>query len=158
MARTSSQQGDDFIDKKYKIFAINPGSTSTKIAVFENDIELFSANVAHRVAKLKELPEISDQLPYRRETILAELANNSISLEGVDAFVGRGGGLVGLTGGTYTVNEVLLHHARIGFTAKHPAILGSQLAHEFAATHGGKAFVVGSDQLIREARKSRDGM
>ena len=65
-----------------------------------------------------------------------------IFLEGIDAFVGRGGGLVGLEGGTYLINDILLHHARIGFTVKHPATLGSQLAHDFAATCGGKAFVV----------------
>jgi butyrate kinase len=130
------------MDKKYRLFTINPGSTSTKIALFQNDTELFSANVSHDAAKLKEFREISDQLPYRKETILGELAKNNISLEGTDAFVGRGGGLVGLEGGTYTINETLLHHARIGFTVKHPATLGSQLAHDFATTYGGKAFVV----------------
>ena len=130
------------MDKKYRLFTINPGSTSTKIALFENDTELFSANVSHDAAKLKEFREISDQLPYRKETILGELAKRNISLKGTDAFVGRGGGLVGLEGGTYTINETLLHHARIGFTVKHPATLGSQLAHDFATTYGGKAFVV----------------
>jgi butyrate kinase len=130
------------MDKKYKIFTINPGSTSTKIALFENDTELFAVNVSHDAAKLKEFGEISDQFPYRKETILGELAKASISLEGVDAFVGRGGGLVSLEGGTYTINETLLHHARIGFTVKHPATLGSQLAYDFATTYGGKAFVV----------------
>jgi butyrate kinase len=130
------------VEKKYKIFAINPGSTSTKIALFENDKEIFSVNVSHDAAKLKEFPEISDQFSYRKETILSELAKKNISLKGIDAFVGRGGGLVGLEGGTYTINETLLHHARIGFTVKHPATLGSQLAHDFALTYGGKAFVV----------------
>jgi butyrate kinase len=128
--------------KKYRLLAINPGSTSTKVALFENDKELFSVNVSHEAAKLKEFREISDQFPYRKETILAELAKDNISLQGVDAFVGRGGGLVGLEGGTYTVNETLLHHSRIGLTVKHPATLGSQLAHDFATTYGGKAFVV----------------
>ena len=128
--------------KKYRLFTINPGSTSTKIALFENDTVLFAANVSHDAAKLKEFPEISDQFPYRKETILGELAKNNISLEGIDAFVGRGGGLVALEGGTYTINETLLHHSRIGFTVKHPATLGSQLAHDFATTYGGKAFVV----------------
>jgi butyrate kinase len=128
--------------KKYKIFTINPGSTSTKIALFENDIELFAANVSHDAAKLKEFREISGQFPYRKETILGELAKANISLEGVDAFVGRGGGLVSLEGGTYTINKTLLHHARIGFTVKHPATLGSQLAYDFATTYGGKTFVV----------------
>ncbi len=130
------------MDTKYRIFVINPGSTSTKIALFENEKELFSANVSHEAAKLKEFSEISDQFPYRKETILGELAKNRISLDGTDAFVGRGGGLVGLEGGTYTINEILLHHARLGFTVKHPANLGSQLAHAFAETYGGKAFVV----------------
>jgi butyrate kinase len=130
------------MDKKYRIFAINPGSTSTKIALFENDKQLFGVNVTHDAAKLKEFKEISDQLPYRRETILNELEKSHISLEGVDAFVGRGGGLVGCEGGTYDINDKLLEHARIGFTVKHPATLGSQLAHEFANTYGGKALVV----------------
>jgi len=128
--------------EKYRLFVINPGSTSTKVALFENDQEVFSADVSHDAAKLKEFREISDQLPYRKETILGELAKKNISLQGIEAFVGRGGGLAGLEGGTYTVNETLLHHARIGFTVKHPATLGSQLAHDFATTYGGKAFVV----------------
>lgn len=130
------------MDRKYRVFAINPGSTSTKVGLFENDMEIFSANVSHHASKLKEFREISDQLPYRRDTILAELRGNGTSLRDTDAFVGRGGGLVGLVGGTYTINDILLHHARVGFTVKHPAILGAQLAYEFAGTYGGKAFVV----------------
>ncbi|MHB8076392.1 butyrate kinase [Desulfosporosinus fructosivorans] len=143
--------------KIYKIFVINPGSTSTKIALFENDKELYSKNVTHDAEKLKEFPEISDQFDYRKETILGELAKNNISLGGTNAFVGRGGGLVGLEGGTYTINEVLLHHARIGFTVKHPATLGSQLAKDFAATYGGESFVVNPpdvDELELVARVS----
>ena len=128
--------------KKYRLLAINPGSTSTKIALFENDREIFSSNISHDAVKLRKFCEISDQFPYRKEAISAELTKNEISLQGMDAFVGRGGGLVSLEGGTYVINETLLHHARIGFTVKHPATLGSQLAHDFALTYGGKAFVV----------------
>jgi butyrate kinase len=130
------------MSKTFRLFVINPGSTSTKIALFESVRELFSANVSHDAAKLKEFPDISDQFAYRKETVLRELAKKNISLAGVDAFVGRGGGLVGCEGGTYVVNETLLHHAKIGFTVKHPATLGSQLAQEFASIYGGKAFVV----------------
>jgi butyrate kinase len=78
-----------------------------------------------------------------------------VSLEGVDAFVGRGGGLVALEGGTYPVNEKLLEHARMGYTIKHPAMLGSQIAYAFAGTYGGRAFVVNPpdvDEMIDEAR------
>ncbi len=128
--------------KKYKVFAINPGSTSTKIALFEGEKELFSANISHDANKLKEFKEISDQLPYRKDTILNALAKSGVTLEGTDAFVGRGGGLVGCEGGTYMINDTLLDHARVGFTVKHPAILGSQLAHDFASTFGGKSFVI----------------
>lgn len=128
--------------KSYQIFAINPGSTSTKIALFKGDRQVFAANIAHDAQHLKAFSEISGQLPFRREAILCELAGANISLAGTDAFVGRGGGLVSLEGGVYPVNETLLHHAQIGFTVKHPAILGCQLAVEFATEYGGMAFVV----------------
>lgn len=143
------------MEKLYKLFAINPGSTSTKIAMFENDRELFSVNVSHDAAKLKEFPEISDQFDYRKDTILEELEKKGFTLDGTDAFIGRGGGLVGLEGGTYDVNETLLNHARIGLTVKHPATLGSQLAHYFAGIYGGKAYVVNPpdvDELDEVAR------
>lgn len=130
------------MDKKFKLFAINPGSTSTKIAMFENEVELFSANVSHDAETLKEFKEISAQFDYRKDTILAELQKEGLSLEKTDAFIGRGGGLVGLEGGTYTVNDTLLEHARIGLTVKHPATLGSQLAHYFAGVYDSQSFVV----------------
>ena len=128
--------------KSYKVFAINPGSTSTKIAMFEGDKEIFSKNVSHDAEKLKEFKEISDQFDYRKETILKELAEAGQTLEGVDAFSARGGGLVNVEGGVYKVGEKLLEHARVGYTVKHPATLGAQLADTFAKEYGGVAFVV----------------
>ena len=128
--------------KSYKVFAINPGSTSTKIAMFEGDKEVFSKNVSHDAEKLKEFKEISDQFDYRKETILKELAETGQTLEGVDAFSARGGGLVNVEGGVYKVGEKLLEHARVGYTVKHPATLGAQLADAFAKEYGGVAFVV----------------
>ncbi|MDO4328073.1 MAG: butyrate kinase [Lachnospiraceae bacterium] len=128
--------------KKYKIFAINPGSTSTKIAMFEGEKTLFSANVSHDAEVLKTFPEISDQFAYREKTILKEVEKAGFCLDDVDAFVGRGGGLVSLPGGTYTINDILYEHARAGFTVKHPAMLGPQLAKHFAEQYQAKAFVV----------------
>lgn len=128
--------------KNFKIFAINPGSTSTKIAMFEGDKEIFSKNVSHDADKLKEFKEISDQFDYRKETILKELKEAGITLDGVDAFSARGGGLVNVEGGVYRIGETLLHHATIGFTVKHPATLGAQLANAFSKEYGGQAFVV----------------
>ncbi len=126
----------------YRLLAINPGSTSTKIALFQDNRMVFASEVSHDAGTLGRFGEISDQFEYRKETILHELRERHIPLEGVDGFVGRGGGLVGLEGGTYEVNEILLYHARIGLTVKHPATLGAQLAHDFSMTYGGRAFVV----------------
>ena len=97
-----------------KIFAINPGNTSTKIAMFEEDRCLFSKNVSHDASVLAEYRGISEQLPYRMETINTLLTENGITLEGVDAFVGRGGGLLAMEGGTYVIDELLLEHATKG--------------------------------------------
>ena len=122
----------------YKIFAINPGSTSTKVALFEDDRKIFSANVAHDAEELKKFVHISDQFDYRKDTILAEVEKAGQSLETCDAFSGRGGGLVACPGGTYEVNDRLFEHAKVGFTVKHPATLGPQLAKYFADMYGAK--------------------
>ena len=84
----------------YKILTINPGSTSTKVGYFDGDKLEFSVNVSHDAAKLAEFAGISDQLPYRRDLILEEIKKAGIDLSQVDAFVGRGGGLLSVEGGT----------------------------------------------------------
>ena len=126
----------------HKILAINPGSTSTKVALFMDDEKIFSANVAHDAEELKKYKEISDQFDYRKDTILAEIEKAGQTIRDCEAFSGRGGGLVSCPGGTYLVNDVLFEHARVGFTVKHPASLGPQLAKYFADLFGAKAFVV----------------
>lgn len=126
-----------------KVLAINPGSTSTKVALFEMDRVIFSANVTHDAAKLAMFDSISDQLAYREETIVSLLEENHISLENMDAFVGRGGGLLPMEGGTYEIDAMLLDHARRGANGvAHPAQLGSQLAWTLQQRYGGKGFVV----------------
>ena len=140
----------------YRILTINPGSTSTKVGLFEGDEAVFTKNVAHEAAKLAEFASIADQLPYRRDCILEALAENDVDLASVDAFVGRGGGLLALVGGTYRVGETMLDHARRGANGvQHPANLGSLLANEFAAECGKPAFVVNppdTDELCDYAR------
>ncbi|MCD7839118.1 MAG: butyrate kinase, partial [Erysipelotrichaceae bacterium] len=128
---------------KYKIFAINPGSTSTKIALFENEKCLFSKNVSHNANELNQFETLNDQLPYRRDTILRLLNENHISLNDIDVFVGRGGGLIAMEGGTYEIDSLLLEHARTSANGViHPACLGPQLAYEFAKQYHAKAMVV----------------
>lgn len=127
----------------YKVFAINPGSTSTKIALFKGEECLFSKNVSHDAAELDKYTNISDQLPYRKETILSLLKEADITLDDVDVFVGRGGGLLALEGGTYEVTDILFNDAKNSANGVvHPAQLGPQLAREFANQYGAKAMVV----------------
>lgn len=140
----------------YRIFAINPGSTSTKIAMFEDDRCLFSKNVSHDASELAKYSDMPAQLPYRRDMILNILKENGLTLEGVDVFVGRAGGLLSVEGGTYAIDDLVLEHARTCANGViHPATLGPQLAHEFAQTYGGKAMVVNppdTDELQDLAR------
>ena len=139
----------------YKIFSINPGSTSTKIALFEDDKKIFSASVEHDAEELKKFPNISDQFDYRKDTILAELKKAGVTISDCDAFSGRGGGLVSCLGGTYEVNDILYQHAKECHTVKHPACLGPVLAKYFADKFGAKAFVVNppdTDEFIDVAR------
>lgn len=127
----------------YKILTINPGSTSTKIALFQGEECTFSKNVSHDAAELDKFQSLSDQLPYRRDMILSLLEEADISLEDVDVFVGRGGGLLAMEGGTYGVSELMLEHVRNSANGVvHPAGLGPQLANEFAVKYNAKAMVV----------------
>ena len=141
---------------EFRILTINPGSTSTKVGVFQGEKELFSMNVAHEAEKLAQFDGISAQLPYRKQTILDALEKAEIDLATMDAFVGRGGGLLSVEGGTYAINDILLDHATRGANGvQHPAQLGPQLAHGFAQQYGKPCFVVNppdTDELTLCAR------
>lgn len=128
---------------EYKIFTINPGSTSTKIALFQGEKLLFSQNVSHDASVLAQFNTISEQYVYRKEMIEDILIKNHISLEGVSAFVGRGGGLLAMEGGTYEIDELILEHSsKCANGVQHPACLGPLIAHEFAIKYGAREYVV----------------
>ncbi len=127
----------------YKVFTVNPGSTSTKIALFQGEEKLFSANVNHDAAVLGQFKTLEEQLPYRRETIENLLKENNVDLTGIDACVGRGGGLLAMEGGVYPIDDLVLNHSiNCANGVVHPASLGPSLAKEFADTYGAKSFVV----------------
>lgn len=121
------------VSPSWRVLTINPGSTSTKVGLFEGSTKLFSKSVSHAADKLASFERISDQMEYRKQAILSALAENNVDLATIDAFVGRGGGLISCPGGTYVVDEKVLSDARVGKNGiRHPAQLGSQLAYEFA--------------------------
>ena len=128
--------------KPYKIFVINPGSTSTKIAMFMGCEKVFQENVDHDPELINGCKEITDQLPIRMDTIRKALHNHHISLMGIDAFAARSGGLVSLEGGVYPLNDKLLEHSRNCYTVRHPNTLGPQIAIELQKEYGGQIFCV----------------
>ena len=129
--------------RDFRVFAVNPGSTSTKIALFEGETALLNECVGHDAATLAAFPDIPSQLPYRRETIRRVLRERGIELTGIDACVGRGGGLRSVEGGTYLADELMLRHAMTAANGiRHPALLGVPLAAGFAAELGCPVYAV----------------
>lgn len=113
----------------YKILAVNPGSTSTKVAYFENEKCLFNEDVFHDSSVLKEFPTINDQLDYRMEVVGAFLKEHDIDLEDIDAIVGRGGSCASVKGGVYRISEKLIQDTRNAVGGLyHSSMLGVQMA------------------------------
>lgn len=127
----------------YKVFTVNPGSTSTKIALFQGEEILFSANVSHDAGVLEQYKTLEEQLEYRKSTIEALLDENNVDLEGIDACVGRGGGLLAMEGGVYEIDDIVMDHSiHAANGVIHPACLGPSIAKEFADAYGARSFVV----------------
>ncbi len=126
----------------YRIFTLSPGSTSTKLAVFDGEKLQFKANVQHDPEKLKSFARVSEQKPYRVETILKELGDNGISIKDMDAFAAYSGGLESTPGGIFPVNEKILEDCSSGRLMEHPAILGAQIIGAFAEETGKPAYLV----------------
>lgn len=140
----------------YRILTINPGSTSTKIAVFDDEKEVFSKNITHSAKDLTKYEHITEQKPYRASLITEALRENKIELSTLSAVVGRGGGLLAVEGGVYRIDKTLLEHAVKGANGiTHPAQLGALLANDIAQKYGIPAFVVNppdTDELQTIAR------
>jgi len=126
----------------FRIMAINPGSTSTKIGFFEDEQELFSQNLHHSVEELAQFAHISDQFTLRLQALENFLAKNNITADQIDAFVGRGGLLAPIPGGTYQVNEKMIEDLHKGVQGEHASNLGGILAGELARRHQKPAFIV----------------
>ena len=124
--------------KRYRIFIINPGSTSTKLSMFENDTCLFTEDTFHDSSVLLTFPTINDQLDYRMDVIHRFLQEHGIDLHGVDAIVGRGGGCCSIEGGVYAIDDALIRdtrEARGGLY--HASMLGVQMAKALHDEYGG---------------------
>lgn len=127
-----------------KILVINPGSTSTKIAIFEDTKELMTKNIKHSVQDLAGFTRIFEQYDLRKETILNEIKNAGYDVKSFDAIVGRGGLLKPIRGGVYKVNDLMIEDLKIAKMGEHACNLGAPIAREIAITAGNnvKAYIV----------------
>lgn len=130
------------MSEKFRILVINPGSTSTKIAVFEETDQVFSESVTHPEDDLRRFQRISDQHGYRKEIIMKMLDRNSIELSTIDAVVGRGGLLDPVTGGTYIVSDRMVRDLMEARRGEHACNLGGIIAREIADETGFPSFIV----------------
>ena len=131
-------------DKTYRILAINPGSTSTKANIFENDVEVWKSNIAHSPEELEAAGDICDQGPMRRDAVLAAAREAGQDVSSIDAVVAVGGvGLAALLYGTYAINDTMVEDARIGKYAVHPNNSAVIIAREIADACGAPAYAAG---------------
>lgn len=118
--------------EEYRILAINPGSTSTKIAVFQNAKSIFLKNIKHTAENLKDFKKISDQFHFRKDVILNELKEADIEIDQINAVVGRGGLVKPIPSGVYEVNEAMKKDLKESPLGEHASNLGGLIADDIA--------------------------
>lgn len=118
--------------KDYKILVINPGSTSTKVALFSNEQLLFDKKIEHSNEELSVFHKIINQYEFRLNIILSFLKEKRIEHSTLDVVVGRGGLLKPIASGAYRVNEKMLEDLHKGVSGEHASNLGGLLAHGIA--------------------------
>ena len=140
-----------------KSLIINPGSTSTKIGVFEDETLLFEETLRHSTEEIAQYASIVDQKDFRKEIIVHLLNEKNFDINSLNMVVGRGGMLKPIPGGTYAVTDDLLEDLKIGKQGQHASNLGGILAREIGDSIGAPSFIVDPvvvDEMMPIARYS----
>ncbi len=140
-----------------KSLIINPGSTSTKIGVFEDETLLFEETLRHTTEEIAQYAMIVDQKDFRKKIIIDLLASKNFDMKSLNMVVGRGGMLKPIPGGTYAVTDDLLEDLKIGKQGQHASNLGGILAREIGDELGIPSYIVDPvvvDELAPVARYS----
>lgn len=140
-----------------KSLIINPGSTSTKIGVFEDETLLFEETLRHSTEEIARYASIVDQKDFRKDIIVNLLKEKNFDINSLHVVVGRGGMLKPISGGTYTVSDDLLADLKVGVQGQHASNLGGILAREIADSIGVPSYIVDPvvvDELMPQARYS----
>lgn len=123
-----------------KVLIINPGSTSTKVSVFDEQTEVFGKTVIHNVEKIKSFPKIMDQLGYRKTLILNELERAGFTMKDFDGICSRGGLVRHIPSGTYRINEQVVKDLKDCIHGEHASNLGPVIAKELGDEAGINAY------------------
>ncbi len=126
----------------FRILTINPGSTSTKIAIFDNEKLVLEETLRHSAEEIGKFEKLFDQYEFRKNIILEILNEKGINITKLSAVVGRGGLLKPIAGGTYSVNEKMLEDLKVGVLGEHASNLGGVIANEIASQLNIPAFIV----------------
>ncbi|MDO4463270.1 MAG: butyrate kinase [Bacillota bacterium] len=140
-----------------KSLIINPGSTSTKIGVFEDETLLFEETLRHSTEEIAQYASIVDQKDFRKQIILDLLNEKNFDIKSLQVVVGRGGMLKPIPGGTYAVSDALLEDLKIGKQGQHASNLGGILAREIGDSIGVPSYIVDPvvvDELMPISRYS----
>ena len=140
-----------------KSLIINPGSTSTKIGVFEDETLLFEETLRHSTEEIAQYASIVDQKDFRKDIIINLLKEKDFDINSLNMVVGRGGMLKPIPGGTYAVSDDLLEDLKIGKQGQHASNLGGILAREIGDSIGVPSYIVDPvvvDELAPIARYS----
>ena len=124
-----------------KILSINPGSTSTKVALYEDENEIFTETIEHSAEDLDKFDDILDQTRFRAAVLNNALSKHGVNLSGLSAIAGRGGLLPNMLGGGYLVTEAMIEAIQSGKISPHASNLGALLASELAGPLGINAYI-----------------
>lgn len=125
-----------------KVLVINPGATSTKVAVFEEERELLKKSIIHTAQELEGFDRVIDQADFRQRAVLEAVAEGGFRLEDFDAVCGRGGLYRPIPSGTYAVSDRVMQDVEQAPYGEHPSNLGAYLARRIGDLVGIPAFFV----------------
>ncbi len=143
--------------KKHMILAINPGSTSTKISVFEDEATIFSSSVKHSTDELKQFKTIWEQYEFRKKTVIDEVKRNGLSITDIHVIVCRGGNIKPVKGGIYEVTGKMIEDIKSEKYGVHATNVGNLIAFDLGKENGSPVITVDppvTDELCEYARLS----